>query len=168
MSFEALLAVTGLLLTLYSILPTERRLDLRLRLHRFDWFLGAASLAALHYISYYPVLDGIGIAPDLGPWRWGLIRDGRANVAVRTIDLQHENRSIAKSAALALGQVLRSGLLAEKLTRGFKTYLLDIALPMAERRLDGRADLAAVVTKSIAEGGPRLPTDAGSVTREAP
>ena len=82
MSSEALLALTGLLFTIYSIMPTERRLDLRLRLRLFDWVLVATSLGALHYISYYPVLASIGVAPNLGPWRWRFTPDSASYLVV--------------------------------------------------------------------------------------
>ncbi len=71
MSPEALLAVLVLAVAVYTVLPVERRLDLRLRIGPLDWAILAIAFFLIHYIKYYPVLDSLGIAPHLGPWRWG-------------------------------------------------------------------------------------------------
>jgi hypothetical protein len=65
MNTESLLTLLGLLAALYSILPTEQKLDLRLRLRLLDWSLAVSSLVIVHYIAFVD-------APRLGPWLWGL------------------------------------------------------------------------------------------------
>jgi len=71
MSAEGLLTLFGLVLTVYTVVSPERRLEMRIRLGLFDWLLIGACLAAVHYILLFPVLDSLGLAPALGPWRYG-------------------------------------------------------------------------------------------------
>lgn len=65
------LTLLGLLIAVFAILPPHRRLDLRVRFSRFDWFVFWFALGLLHYIVFYPVIDRLGFAAPLGPWRWG-------------------------------------------------------------------------------------------------
>ena len=71
MGAQTLFTLLALLLAVFAVLPPERRLDLRLRLRPLDWFIGVSALTLILYIQFYPILSGIGIAPNLGPWRWG-------------------------------------------------------------------------------------------------
>ena len=71
MSIEALLTIVGLGVAVYAVLPTDRRLDLKLRMSRADWTAALIALLLVHYIAFYPVFLAIGVAPNLGPWRWG-------------------------------------------------------------------------------------------------
>src|SRR4051812_40260104 len=75
MSPEALLTFFGLLVAAYSILPTERRLDLRVRLGTIDWMIVISAILIVHYILLFPVLDALHIAPHLGTWRFGFEPD---------------------------------------------------------------------------------------------
>ncbi|MFI5398899.1 MAG: hypothetical protein ACHQ9S_25495 [Candidatus Binatia bacterium] len=71
MGAETLLTLLGLLIAAYAVLPVERQLDLKLRLKPLDWLVAATALILIHYIQFYPVLSSLGVAPDLGSWRWG-------------------------------------------------------------------------------------------------
>ena len=75
MSVEVLLTIIGLALAVYTVLPAERRLDINLRMSKGDWAIALGALGLVHYITFYPVLSQIGLAPDLGPWRWGFRPD---------------------------------------------------------------------------------------------
>src|SRR4051812_9835260 len=71
MTFEALLTLFGLVAAVYTLLPIERRLELGLRLHRLDWGILLAGILLVHYIFFFPILESLGLAPNLGPWRYG-------------------------------------------------------------------------------------------------
>jgi len=71
MAPEALATLFGLAAAVYALLPSERRLDLRLRLHTVDWLVLGTAILLVHYILFFPVLAAVGVAPHLGPWRWG-------------------------------------------------------------------------------------------------
>ena len=140
MSSEALLAVIGVLIALYSILPAERRLDLHLRLGRFDWCLAIAALASLHYISYFPVLDSLGIALPLGPWRWGFTADSTSYlIVIGTVGIIWIRASRARLTVTKLPQFAR--LVEQLIASGHSSdlaYLLERdlgSLEEIERRL---------------------------------
>jgi hypothetical protein len=67
----SLLTILGLVIAVYEIIPPERRLDFRLRLNWLDWTIIALSILSIHYILFFPVLSNLGVALDLGYWRWG-------------------------------------------------------------------------------------------------
>jgi hypothetical protein len=69
-STEALLTVLGLLVAIVTLLPEERRLNLRLRIRALDVSVIVVAFLIVHYIKYFPVLNALGV-PALGPWRWG-------------------------------------------------------------------------------------------------
>jgi hypothetical protein len=71
MSPETLLAFFGLVLAVWAIVPSDRLSELRIRLSWLDWSIAIVSILILHYILYFPVFDSLGLAPELGPWRWG-------------------------------------------------------------------------------------------------
>ena len=74
MSTEGILTVIGLIVAVYTFLPIERRLNLRLRIRRLDIIVIAAAFALVHYIKFFPVFAALGV-PSLGPWRWGFDPD---------------------------------------------------------------------------------------------
>ncbi len=67
----ALLTILGLVVAVYAIIPPERKLDFRLRLNWLDWTIIIVSIVSIHYILFHPVLSELGIAFDIGDWRWG-------------------------------------------------------------------------------------------------
>lgn len=68
---EVLLAILGAAVTVYSLLPAGRRLQLHLRMRRLDWMVLLLSIVLVHYILFYPILAALGFALPLGPCRWG-------------------------------------------------------------------------------------------------
>ena len=68
---SGILTILGLAVAVYAIIPREKRLDLGLRISKFDWFIVCATFALIHYIIYFPVLKELGIALDLGYWQYG-------------------------------------------------------------------------------------------------
>jgi hypothetical protein len=71
MRAETLLTLLGLIIAAYALLPSERRLDLSIRIRTLDWIIIISAVLLLHYILLYPVLDSLGLTVPLGPWRWG-------------------------------------------------------------------------------------------------
>jgi hypothetical protein len=82
LSAEALLAVLGLALAVYAVLPMEKRLDLRLRLGTPEWVLIGIAFFLVHCIKFYPGLRSLGVVPDFGSWRWGFDADSGSYLIV--------------------------------------------------------------------------------------
>lgn len=68
---SGILTILGLAVAVYAIIPREKRLDLGLRISRFDWFVVCVIFLIIHYIIYFPVLKELGVALDLGYWKYG-------------------------------------------------------------------------------------------------
>jgi len=68
---SGILTILGLAVAGYAIIPRERRLDLGLRVSKLDWLIVCAAIFLIHYLIYFPVLKELGIALDLGYWRYG-------------------------------------------------------------------------------------------------
>lgn len=81
METDALLTAIGLVVAVYTLLPAERRLQLRLRIGVPDVFVIATAILLVHYIKFFPVFMTLGI-PDLGPWRWGFDPDNASYLAL--------------------------------------------------------------------------------------
>lgn len=82
MGASTLLTLLGLLIAAYAVLPPERRLDLKLRLKPLDWIIAATAVVLIHYIQFYPILLSLRLAPDFGPWRWGLNAENASYLVV--------------------------------------------------------------------------------------
>jgi len=67
----AILTIIGLAIAIYAIIPRERRLDLSFRISLVDWMVVGLSFILIHYIIYFSVLNELGLAVNLGPWKWG-------------------------------------------------------------------------------------------------
>lgn len=70
MQADGMLTFLGLVLAAWAITPAERLYDLRVRMTWMDWAIVAIAIGILHYILFLPVLEDLGVALDLGPWRW--------------------------------------------------------------------------------------------------
>lgn len=68
---NGLLTILGIAVAVFAIIPRESRLDISLRISRVDLILVFLSLFLVHYIVYFPVLNELGLALDLGHWKWG-------------------------------------------------------------------------------------------------
>lgn len=68
---SGILTILGLVAAVFAIIPRERRLDLSIRISNLDWLIIAATLILVHYIIYFPVLKELGLAFELGNWRYG-------------------------------------------------------------------------------------------------
>lgn len=70
MTLDTLLAIIGLGVAAYQIMPRARQLDFRVRLHLFDIGLLSAGALAIAYLQLYPVFAAFGLTPHLGLRRW--------------------------------------------------------------------------------------------------
>lgn len=66
-----MLTIFGLIVAVFAIIPREKRLDLRIRVSSVDWFVIFFAFTLVHYIIYFPVLREIGLAFNLGQWKYG-------------------------------------------------------------------------------------------------
>lgn len=68
---SGILTILGLVVAVFAIIPRERRLDLSIRISNLDWLIIVATLILVHYIIYFSVLKELGLAFELGSWRYG-------------------------------------------------------------------------------------------------
>jgi len=66
-----LFTVLSVIIAIYALFPTERRLDILLRLGKFDWFLIILTLLWVHFLTFYPIFEGLGIIPSMSILLWG-------------------------------------------------------------------------------------------------
>lgn len=64
MTLDTLIAIIALLSVVYAVVPRSTRLDLRFRLHLFDWLLILALVIAVHVLLFYPSLQSIDMVPN--------------------------------------------------------------------------------------------------------
>ena len=140
MSTEALLTVATLLAAVYQLLPTERRMSLRLRIRTLDVIAAVLAVALIHYIKFFPVLHAVGV-PAFGPWRWGFEADSTSYLILMSTAAFVSLR--LRSAPLHFGKIETFQDLAESLLFGGRyaelLSLLERYLPDLGRMI-GRAD----------------------------
>lgn len=68
---SGLLTILGLAVAVFAIIPRESRLDIGLRISLVDWIVVFLSISLVHYIIYFPILNELGLALELGHWKWG-------------------------------------------------------------------------------------------------
>ncbi|WP_429236139.1 hypothetical protein [Aeromonas salmonicida] len=66
-----ILTMLGLIAAVLAIIPKESKLDLSLRISKFDWIVIITCLISIHYIMYYPVLNAFGLEYNFGTWKYG-------------------------------------------------------------------------------------------------
>ncbi len=72
MTLDSLLAVAGLLLAAYAIMPRARQLDIQLRVGALDWFIAIVALLVVHYFQFHAYFEKAGLTLNLGYEQWGL------------------------------------------------------------------------------------------------
>jgi hypothetical protein len=72
---STVLTMLGLITAVYAIIPKENKLDLSLRISVVDRIVILASLIAIHYIMYYPILNELGFKYNFGVWKFGFNRN---------------------------------------------------------------------------------------------
>ncbi|MBY7918722.1 hypothetical protein KW474_11835 [Vibrio fluvialis] len=71
MDSSTILTMLGLTAAVLAIIPKESKLDLSLRISKFDWTVIIVSLIFIHYIMYYPVINELGFKYNFGKWKFG-------------------------------------------------------------------------------------------------
>lgn len=83
MTIEGILAVIGVALAAYAILPRWRQLDLQFRFRFFEWSVAALGILVLIYLQFHPVFARIGWTPHLGLMTvWGVTTEMAASLVV--------------------------------------------------------------------------------------
>jgi hypothetical protein len=72
MTLDSLVAILGLAIAAYQIMPRARQLDLRLRVRSADWFVIALALLTIFYLQFFSFFAAIGLSPHLGLAKWNL------------------------------------------------------------------------------------------------
>jgi len=159
----ALLTLLGLVVAFYAIISPERRLDLRLRLNWLDWTLISLCIALVHYISYFDVLQSVGLTFDLGTWRYGFGPDNASYLIILFTGLFvgiHSRKSPLRMRKIHVFRELSERLmqegkyselvfLVEQHHRGlFRIYNSDFFLPQLKKKLSPSLE---IVIKIIGE-----------------
>jgi hypothetical protein len=66
MTLDSIVAVVGLLIAAYQIMPRWRQLDLAFRFRWPDWVIAAGGAAFLIYLQFFPVFAAVGFTPSFG------------------------------------------------------------------------------------------------------
>jgi hypothetical protein len=150
MGAGTLLTLLGLLVAAYAVLPSERRLDLKLRLTTLDWVVAGAALILIHCIQFYPTLLRLRLVPRLGPWPWGLTSENASYlivlVAAGFISVRSGLAKVRPSTISSLRDLLERllfeerfsevlFLLARHLPALLRVYHQDYTLPRLRKRL---------------------------------
>lgn len=102
MTIEGILAVIGVALAAYAILPRWRQLDLQFRFRFFEWSVSALGIFVLIYLQFHPVFARVGWTPHLGLMTaWGVTTEMAASLVVLfvTIAIVLHMRTMALSPA---------------------------------------------------------------------
>lgn len=72
MTLDSLVAVIGLLIAAYQIMPRERQFELALRFERFERIIITLALALILYLQFFSFFEVIGWTPGFGLQRWNI------------------------------------------------------------------------------------------------
>lgn len=87
MTLDSLLAITGLLLAAYAIMPRYRQLDLKLRISVADWCIAIIALSIVHYLLFQSFFEKVGFVVNLGYDQWGLTAQKTSYIVIFTAGL---------------------------------------------------------------------------------
>lgn len=72
MTLESILALAALLISIYAIVPRDRRLSFIIKFGILDWLIILTSLLLIHYLQFYDFFRSVNLTPKLGLRRWGI------------------------------------------------------------------------------------------------
>ena len=171
MSLDSLLAIAGLLIAVYAILPRSRRLELRLRVTWMDWIVLVIALLSVHYLQFYSFFVSIGWHPQLGLAQSGLTPNNVSYLilfgAAVIIGMHQWKASLRPRSVSRLRDLVEELVYTEKYTelvlileRHFKRlvriYQGDFPLARLRHRLPGRPltfDEMAGLVEQLTDGG---------------
>lgn len=71
-----LLTILGIVAAAWAVISPNAKLSFRLCMTRFDWLIISVIVGTIHALVFEDVLRSLGAYPDLGPWPWGLDKNG--------------------------------------------------------------------------------------------
>lgn len=71
-----LLTILGVVAAAWAVISPTARLSFRLCMTRLDWVIIVTLVLAIHFLVFEEVFRAIGLYPELGPWRWGMDKNG--------------------------------------------------------------------------------------------
>lgn len=72
----SLLTILGVVAAAWALISPTAKLSFRLCMTRLDWAIIATLVLAIHVLVFEEVLRALGAYPVLGPWRWGMDKNG--------------------------------------------------------------------------------------------
>lgn len=147
---SVLYTIIGLLVAVYAIIPTERKIDLKVRFNWIDLFIITIAFLLVHYILFYPILSSFGFVLPLGEWKLGFNPNNASYIIILSttffLIIRYVKAPLRKQ-KINLFQKLNESLLQEEkysellfvlennYKRLFKIYYGDFFLPNLKRKL---------------------------------
>ena len=72
MNLDSLVAVAGLMLAVYAILPEHRRLELKLHIGKTDVVLVGLGFILVVYLQFYKTFRALGLTVDIDLSKWSI------------------------------------------------------------------------------------------------
>ena len=82
MTLDSLVAILGLIVAVYQIIPRSRQLDLKLRVRAVDWLFMGLALTAVIYLQFYSFFVAVGLNPRFSLARWNLTPERASFVVI--------------------------------------------------------------------------------------
>lgn len=70
MTLDSLIAIAGLLVAAYQIMPKSRQLELKFKIRIIDWCIVSIAFLSILYLQFYSFFISIGLSPHLGLMKW--------------------------------------------------------------------------------------------------
>lgn len=145
----ALLTILGIVAAVWAVVPSTAKLTFRLCLTGWDWFIIWITVLLIHVLVFEAVFRALQLYPELGPWRWGLDKNGAVYLLFLTLALfifartRRPRLSLRKlplfqQLVISLLHTRKFGELGELLDRHF-----DVVLDLVIRDRENRHTLAA-------------------------
>ena len=71
-----LLTILGIVAAVWAVISPTAKLSFRLCMTRLDWLIIWAIVGTIHILVFDEVFRSLKVYPDLGPWRWGMDKNG--------------------------------------------------------------------------------------------
>jgi hypothetical protein len=122
MKLESILALTALLVSIYAIVPSDRRLSIVIKVGRLDWLIILFSLIIVHYLQFYSFFSSINFVPHWGLKRWGINpHNATYLVIIITVALLYIRLKFSK---ISFDNISKFRDLSEELMRTDKHFIL--------------------------------------------
>jgi hypothetical protein len=71
-----LLTILGVVAAAWAVISPTAKLSFRLCMTRPDWLIIWGIVGTIHVLVFDDVFRSFKVYPDLGPWRWGMDKNG--------------------------------------------------------------------------------------------